>query len=64
MQLFIALLLLLPVCVQAAESSLTIYNDDFAVVREAIPLDLKPGVNDVRYSGTTAFVEPPSVNSA
>ena len=61
MQLFIALLLLLPVCVQAAESSLTIYNDDFAVVREAIPLDLKPGVNDVRYSGTTAFVEPPSV---
>ncbi|MBA3352904.1 MAG: hypothetical protein H0U23_10845, partial [Blastocatellia bacterium] len=61
MQLFFGFLLLLPFCLHAAESSLTIYNDDFAVVRETIPLDLKAGVNDVRYSGTTAFVEPPSV---
>ena len=61
MPLLIVLLLILPICVHAAESSLTIYNDDFAVVRETIPLDLKAGVNEVRYSGTTAFVDAPSV---
>jgi hypothetical protein len=44
-----------------AQPSLTIYNQNFAVVREIVPLDLKAGVNDVRYSGATAHVEPDSV---
>ena len=45
----------------AAEPALTIYNQGFAVVRETVPLDLKAGVNDVKFSGTTAHLEPQSV---
>ncbi len=49
-------------CVNAvAEPSLTIYNADFAVVRDSVPLDLKAGENDVRFSGATARLEPDSV---
>jgi hypothetical protein len=40
---------------------LTIYNQGFAVVRQIVPLDLKPGSNDVRFTDTTAHVEPDSV---
>ena len=47
--------------VWGAEPALTIYNRDFAVVRETIPLDLQPGLNDVRTSETTAHLEPDSV---
>jgi hypothetical protein len=47
-----------PAC---AEPSLTIYNQDFAVVRDVVPLDLKAGVNEVRYPNATAQVEPDSV---
>ena len=32
----------------AAQPALTIYNQNFAVVRETVPLDLKAGVNDIR----------------
>src|SRR5664280_1525252 len=47
----------------SAEPALTIYNQNFAVVRDSVPLDLKSrsGVNEVRYSGATAQVEPDSV---
>ena len=48
-------------CVAAAESSLTIYNQNFAVVRERLPLDLKAGTNEVRVTEITAHVEPDSV---
>src|ERR1039457_3152063 len=44
-----------------AEPALTIYNQNFAVVRDSVPLDLKAGPNDVRYAGATAQVEPDSV---
>jgi hypothetical protein len=44
-----------------AGPALTIYNHDFAVVRDTVPLDLKSGVNDVRYADATARVEPDSV---
>ncbi|HEV2438363.1 MAG TPA: hypothetical protein VG077_20435 [Verrucomicrobiae bacterium] len=44
-----------------AEPALTIYNQNFAVVRDTVPLDLKSGVNDVRYPDATAQVEPDSV---
>ena len=44
-----------------AEPALTIYNQNFAVVRDSVPLDLKAGVNEVRYSGATAQLEPDSV---
>ncbi|HTY89423.1 MAG TPA: hypothetical protein VMB80_18380 [Candidatus Acidoferrum sp.] len=44
-----------------AQPALTIYNQDFAVVRDSVPLDLKSGVNSVRYADATARVEPDSV---
>ena len=44
-----------------AQPALTIYNQNFAVVRDTVPLDLQAGVNPVRYAGATAQVEPDSV---
>jgi hypothetical protein len=44
-----------------ADLALTIYNQNFAVVRDSVPLDLKAGVNTVRYTDATAQVEPDSV---
>jgi hypothetical protein len=44
-----------------AQPAVTIYNQDFAVVRDTVPLDLKSGVNNVRYADATARVEPDSV---
>ena len=44
-----------------AQPSLTIYNQNFAVVRDIVELDLKAGINQVSVSGTTAFLEPASV---
>jgi hypothetical protein len=49
----------LPAC--GADPALTIYNQNFAVIRETIPLDLKAGDNKVVFSGATAQVEPDSV---
>ena len=43
------------------QPALTIYNQDFAVVRDTVSLDLKSGANPVVYSGATARVEPDSV---
>lgn len=45
----------------AADPALTIYNQNFAVVREIVPLDLKAGINRVRHAGLTALVQPNSV---
>ena len=45
----------------AAQPALTIYNQNFAVVRDTVPLDLKHGINEVRYTDATAQVEPDSV---
>jgi hypothetical protein len=45
----------------AAPPALTIYNQNFAVVRDAVALDLKQGVNAVRFTETTAHLEPDSV---
>src|ERR1019366_5212600 len=44
-----------------AQPALTIYNQNFAVVRDTVPLDLKAGANAVRSAGATAQVEPDSV---
>ena len=41
-----------------ADPALTIYNQNFAVIRETLPLDLKAGSNTMRFSGATAHVEP------
>ena len=41
--------------------SLTIYNDNFAVVRDTFELKLKPGINQVTYQEITQQLEPDSV---
>lgn len=53
-------LLLLPVAALAGPG-LTIYNQNFAVVRDAVPLDLQAGENSVIYEGATVHLEPDSV---
>src|SRR5690242_20553498 len=45
----------------ADSPALTIYNQQFAVVRDTIHLDLKSGVNDISYNGATMHLEPDSV---
>src|SRR5438105_7114649 len=45
----------------ASQPALTIYNQNFAVVRDTVPIDLKQGVNNVRFTETTAHLEPDSV---
>ena len=42
-------------------AALTIYNQQFAVVREKLPLDLHSGVNHVQVTDITAHLEPDSV---
>ena len=44
-----------------AEPALTIYNQNFAVVRDELELNLKKGVNDIRVTEITAHMEPDSV---
>jgi hypothetical protein len=41
--------------------ALTIYNQQFAVVRQKLPLDLRSGVNHVHVTDITAHLEPDSV---
>jgi hypothetical protein len=42
-------------------AALTIYNQNFFVARELVPLDLKAGVNEAHYTGVAAHLEPDSV---
>lgn len=44
-----------------AGTGLTVYNEDFAVVRDEIPLSLSGGTEEVRYGGVTSRLEPESV---
>ncbi len=55
------LCLFLPATAAFAAPGLTIYNQNFAVVRDTIPLDLKAGVNEVTFDGATVHLEPDSV---
>ncbi len=59
--LFVLVLLARPLAVASASPALTIYNQDFAVVRDTVPLDLKAGANDVQFTETTTHLEPDSV---
>ena len=45
----------------SAQPALTIYNQNFAVVRDSVPLNLKAGATAVTYANATAQVEPDSV---
>jgi len=64
MRVMISLTILFAVMATAAAAdspALTIYNQNFAVVRQLLTLELQAGANDVQFSGTTAQVEPSSV---
>jgi hypothetical protein len=42
-------------------AALTIYNQNFAVVRQNVPLSLTGGLNHINFTGATARLEPDSV---
>jgi len=46
---------------QDAATQLTIYNDNFAVARTTVPLDLHAGANEVLTTNVTSQLEPDSV---
>jgi hypothetical protein len=61
---FVCLVALCSVSFAADDPSkpkLTIYNQNFAVVRQELPLDLKSGVNTVHVTDITMHLEPDSV---
>src|SRR3954468_4313904 len=55
------LLLCVSVSAQQSQPSLTIYNQEFAVVRQDIPLDLRSGTNQINVNDITMHLEPDSV---
>lgn len=61
LSLLVAALPLLGSSALSAQTALTVYNQNFAVVRETVPLDLSKGVNDVTFDQATLHVEPDSV---
>jgi len=50
-----------PVAPSSAEPGLTIYNQNFGVVRQSVHLDLQNGLNRVQVSDLTTLLEPDSV---
>jgi hypothetical protein len=42
-------------------TSLTIYNQNFAVIRQSVPLTLTTGTNQISFDEVTSYVEPSSV---
>jgi len=59
--LLVSLSIALAIRPTVAETALTIYNQNFAVVRDSVPLDLKAGLNEIRFSDMTATAETDSV---
>jgi hypothetical protein len=45
----------------AGETSLTVYNQNFAIVRETMKLQLRPGVTEIRHGPVANYAEPNSV---
>jgi len=45
----------------AGQPSLTIYNQNFAVVREEISIPVEKGISEITFAGITAHLEPDSV---
>ena len=69
--LFLMLIVFMAVCTNAAVSleqqagegvSLTIYNDNFGVIREARKMKFEQGVNTIRFTDVASAIDPTSVN--
>ncbi|MFV0338134.1 MAG: DUF4139 domain-containing protein [Chthoniobacterales bacterium] len=58
---FLAIPLFVAQRMDAANPSLTIYNQNFGVVRENIPMQLKKGLNQINFTEITSSLEPGSV---
>jgi len=43
------------------QTAITVYNGNFGVVRDSVPLSLKEGITEQSYSGVTSQLEPESV---
>ena len=56
MRFLLALLFAISPAALLAAPGLTIYNQNFAVVRDTISLDLKQGENDVKFDGATVHL--------
>ncbi len=61
MNRFLATVALLAAAPVLAQTQLTVYNRDFATVKETRTFDLKEGESEVRVSDITAHLEPDSV---
>src|SRR5262245_61724648 len=61
MKTSVPLALLVVVNSATAQTQLTIYNQNFAAVKERRTLDLKKGENEMRLTDITAHLEPDSV---
>lgn len=46
---------------EATGPAITVYNQNFGVVRDTVPLDLPAGISEASYSGVTSQLEPESV---
>ncbi len=60
LKLMVALFLVAPQ-VRADQPAVTVYNQNFGVVRERLSLDLTAGVNQISFDEVTAHLEPDSV---
>src|SRR5947199_6637278 len=58
---FFSLLLLAQNSAAPSEPAITIYNQQFAVVRHVLPLDLRSGGNHVEVTDISTHLEPDSV---
>lgn len=45
----------------ASGPAITVYNQNFGVVRDTVPLELSAGISEASYSGVTSQLEPESV---
>jgi hypothetical protein len=52
---------LLVALIASAQPAITVYNENFGVVRDTVKLNLPSGISDFSYSGVTAQLEPESV---
>jgi len=57
----LAIVMFLFAGIAPAQTSLTIYNQNFAVVRQPLALDLKQGIGDFSITDITMHLEPDSV---
>src|SRR5262245_52549840 len=44
-----------------AQPALTIYNQNFAAIRDTLSMTLRAGTNEIRYSGVAMHLEPDSI---